>query len=70
MPRIPFSDWLLQNGIWDVKGISLIDVPIGYQRQYRYTSAKSFAWTLKQNHADPTAAWEKALSHKAPPRAA
>ena len=26
------SDRLLQNGIWDVKGVSLIDVPIGYQR--------------------------------------
>ena len=42
------SDRLLQNGIWDVKGVSLIDVPIGYQRQHRCTSVMSFEWTLEQ----------------------
>ena len=58
MPCIAFSDRLLQNGIWDVKGNTLIDVPIGFQRQYRYTSVYSFEWTLAQDHTDPTAAWE------------
>ena len=57
MPCIAFSDRLLQNGIWDVKGNTLIDVPIGFQRQYRYTSVYSFEWTLEQNHVDPIAAW-------------
>ena len=58
------SDRLLQNGIWDVKGVSLIDVPIGYQRQYRYTSVYSFEWTLEQNHVNPTAAWGAAQKDK------
>ncbi len=60
MPCIAFSNRLLQNGIWDVKGNTLIDVPIGFQRQYRYTSVYSFEWDLRQNHVDPTEAWEKA----------
>ena len=60
MPCIAFSNRLLQNGIWDVKANTLIDVPIGFQRQYRYTSVYSFEWDLRQNHVDPTEAWEKA----------
>ena len=60
MPCIAFSNRLLQNGIWGVKGGTLIDVPIGFQRQYRYTSVYSFEWTLGQNHVDPAEAWEKA----------
>ena len=60
VPCIAFSDRLLQNGIWDVKGNTLIDVPIGFQRQYRYTSVYSFEWALGQKHTDPAEAWEKA----------
>ena len=57
MPCIAFSDRLLQNGIWDVKGGTLINVPIGFQRQYRYTSVYPFEWALAQSHAGPTEAW-------------
>ena len=59
MLRIVFSDRLLQNGIWAVKPLSLIDVPIGFQRQFRYTGAIPFEWALAQDHKDPSAAWEK-----------
>ena len=59
MPCIAFSNRLLQNGIWDVKGDTLIDVPIGLQRQHRCTSVCSFEWTLGQNHVKPAEAWEK-----------
>ena len=57
MPCIAFSDRLLQNGIWGVKGGTLIDVPIGFQRQCRCTSVCPFEWALAQNHANPTEAW-------------
>ena len=42
----------------------MIDVPIGFQRQYRYTSVYSFEWTLGQNHVNPAEAWGKAPDHK------
>ena len=64
MPCIAFSNRLLQNGIWGVKGDTLIDVPIGFQRQHRYTSVYSFEWTLQQNHVNPAEAWEKVPGHK------
>ena len=59
---ILFSDRLLQNGIWAVKPLSLINVPIGFQRQFRYTSAISFEWTLVQDHRDSQTAWMGAIS--------
>ena len=57
VPQIVFSDQLLQNGIWAVKPLSLIHVPIGYQRQFCYTGVTPFEWTLAQDHKDPTAVW-------------
>ena len=62
MLQIVFSDRLLQNRIWAVKPLSLIDVPIGFQRQFRYTSVISFEWTLVQNHKELQTAWMGACS--------
>ena len=41
----------------------MIGVPIGFQRQHRYTSVYPFEWALAQNHVDPTGAWEKVPKH-------